>query len=219
MDIIVEYSLEKDIWNYLHALYKFSWLKHGRNEIQEKLLAPFPTPFKNKLKQAKDEEGAKQIVKKYLSENLGNRQLRYQKVAGELKTAWLENKRQVESRLEEIYQEKIPFETLTIYLSTLPISPYNFKEKWIIVYGEASRERQIQITVHELNHFLFYHFYYHWKEKLGTENFESLKEALTVFTNPEEKGYPKEAKLRSWLKNQKASIPEIIQQRKWEAYL
>ena len=42
-----------------------------------------------------------------------------------------------------------------------------------------------------------------WKkrtEKLGEEKFEDLKEALTVLTNPEEKGYPAHQKLRQFIR-------------------
>ena len=49
----VDYSQEKDIQNYLNAGWKFTYAKHGRENIQEKLLQNYPQEFKNKLLEAK----------------------------------------------------------------------------------------------------------------------------------------------------------------------
>lgn len=49
--------------------------------------------------------------------------------------------------------------------------------------------------------------------------YKQIKKVLSVFTNPEENGYPAQQKLREWLKKQKGTIPEIIQAGGWEKYL
>lgn len=87
-----------------------------------------------------------------------------------------------------------------------------------MVFGETTIKRQLQILTHELNHFMFYYYFGALKERLGKERFESIKEALTVFTNPEEKGYPAQQKLRAWLTEQKETIPKIIKNNKWRDY-
>jgi len=68
-----------------------------------------------------------------------------------------------------------------------------------MVFKNASKEQHINIVVHELNHFMFYYYFPHLKEKLKEERFEDLKETLTVLTNPEEKGYPAHQKLRQFI--------------------
>ncbi len=66
---------------------------------------------------------------------------------------------------------------------------------------------------------MFYRYFRFLEEELGREKFESIKEALTVFTNPEEKGYPAQESLRNWLRKQKGSIPEILSKSDWRKYL
>lgn len=51
---------------------------------------------------------------------------------------------------------------------------------------------------------------------LSKERFESLKKALTVFTNQEEKGYPDQQKLHNWLIKQKKPIYDIIRGNDWK---
>ena len=65
----------------------------------------------------------------------------------------------------------------------------------------------------------YYYFFGKLRRKLGKEKFESLKEALTVLTNPEEQGYPAQGDLRSWLAKQKRSVPKIIESEGWKNYL
>lgn len=101
----------------------------------------------------------------------------------------------------------------------MPICPYNFEKKWIIVFAGASIEKQLQILTHELNHFMFYHYFGELKKEIGEEELESLKEVLTVLTNPEEKGYPDQQELRIWLLWQNKTIPEIIEDGGWRKYL
>ncbi len=219
MDIKVSYSLDLDVWNYLRSVYKFVWYKHGRDNLQDKFFSALPERVRIDLKNSKSEKQARNIIKDFLSQNLESRKAKYSVVAQELKSAWVKNGSQIENRLQKIYGRKIPFKQIKIYLSSLPICPYNFEKKWIMVFGGAIPERQLQILTHELNHFMFYYYFGNLKKELGKEKFESLKEALTVFTNPEEKGYPAQQKLRAWLVKQKKSIPEIIQDNKWRDYL
>ncbi len=81
-----------------------------------------------------------------------------------------------------------------------------------MVFGRANTRKQLQIITHELNHFMFYYYFGELKNELGKEKFESLKEALTIFTNPEEKGYPNQKRIRNQLAKQKVkSIPKIVQ--------
>src|SRR3989304_940746 len=65
-------------------------------------------------------------------------------------------------------------------------------------------------AIDELNHFMFYYYFGKLRGELGHEKFESLKEALTVFTNPDEEGYPAQRRLRAWLARQKGTLLEKI---------
>ncbi len=161
---------------------------------------------------------ARKVIKDFLSQDLESRKTRYLTVSRKLELAWKNEGSRIEDQLQKLYERKVPFKLIKIYLSSLPICPYNFEKRWIMVFGETTIKRQLQILTHELNHFMFYYYFGALKERLGKERFESIKEALTVFTNPEEKGYPAQQKLRAWLTEQKETIPKIIKNNKWRDY-
>ena len=133
--------------------------------------------------------------------------------------AWEKYGSEMEGKLKMIYKNKVSFKSILVYLTSSPICPYNFKEKWILVFAEANTRQQLQILLYELNHFMFYYYFGDLRKELEKEKFESLKEALTIFTNPEEKGYPNQRKLRKWLIEQEKSIPDIIKSDGWRKYL
>jgi len=219
MKIKVDYSLDLDVWNYLHSIYSFTWLKHGRNNIQDKFFRSLPLKLQAELKKTKNREQAKKIIKNFLSSNLEQREKKYSIIGRKLMLAWEKHGSEIEEKLETIYKNKIPFESISLYLSSSPICPYNFKEKWILVFAEANTRQQLQILLHELNHFMFYYYFGDLRKELEKEKFELLKEALTIFTNPEEKGYPNQRKLRKWLIKQKKPVPDIIRSNNWRKYL
>lgn len=219
MKLKITYSLEKEIDNYINSLYSFRWHKHGRNDIQEKLLSPFPEDFKKNLKNAKSEKEARAVVREFRSQNLQKTRESYKKIATVLEKAWEREGEKIINKLEKVYGKKFPFSSLTIYLSSIPICPYNYKEKWIMMFANTSSENQLRIILHELNHFMFYYYFANLRRELGEEKFESLKEALTVLTNPEEKGYPSQKELRKWLKSQKGTISEILERKEWKKLL
>jgi hypothetical protein len=219
MKIKVKYSREKETDNYLNSLYKFRWLKHGRKDIRERLLKPLPSEFKKKLLNAKHDKEAEKIIGSYLKEKEDQRKDTYKRVAQQLQVAWNDNEKHILANLEKLYENKVPFDKIDVYLSSIPICPYNYRDKWIMVFANTETDRQIKIIIHELNHFMFYHYFGFMREKLDREKFESIKEALTVFTNPEEKGYPAQQTLRNWLRKQKGSIPEILSKPGWKKYL
>lgn len=220
MQIKVSYSFHHEVENYLNSLYRFGWLKHGRTDIQERLLRPFPKSFRSALRGAKNEQEAEEVIKTFLRSGLEQREKSYANVAKNLEQAWKKKGRAIEKSLEDLYDQPVPFNKVNIYLSSIPICPYNFNERWIMLFANTSQERQLQILTNELNHFMFHYYFGKLKVELGKQKFESLKEALTVFTNPEEKGYPAQRKLRAWLKKQTdKTIPQIISSGGWKRYI
>ena len=63
----VNYSQNKDVWNYLNSCWKFTYPKHGRKTIQEKLLSPYPEKFRVALAQAKTEKQARKVITDFLN--------------------------------------------------------------------------------------------------------------------------------------------------------
>jgi len=200
MNFLVTYSIKKDIKNYLSTLWRFRYLKYGREDIQRKLLAPFPRDFKNALVKASTEKEATLVIKRYLDSLPLKSKASLKKTVRSLQEALSSKGEDIISLLEALYNKPFPFKKITIYITTLPICPYNFNEKWFMVSIQGSKDKQLETVKHELNHFMFYHYYSHLRKKLSYEKFESLKEALTVFTNPKGTGKPSVKKLEEYLK-------------------
>ena len=219
MTIDVKYSLEKEVENYLDSLYSFKWYKHGRDNIQNDLLKPFPDNFKNGLLKAKDKKEARKVITNFISPYLPNRKKSYKQLSGIIQKEWTAKKTDIIRQLEDVYGERFPFKKITIYLSSIPICPYNYKEKWIMLCANTTVDQQIDIIRHELSHFMFYYYYPIEKLSLDKSQYELLKEALTILINKDEKGYPKEQKIRKWLSKQKGTIKEILSGREWRNYL
>ena len=199
MNIKASYSYSHDVGNYFNSIYRFSWQKYGRENIEDKLRAKLPKNFIKALMTTNDSGKAKELIKDYLKERYQEYFVKYDKKAKELERVWKKRSKGVLNLLSETYGKPVPFKSVNVYLSSLPICPYRYPE-WIIVDGDSNTETQLYILLHELNHFMFYYYFGYLKEKIGKVKFESLKEALTVLTNPDEKGYPAQKRLRSWLK-------------------
>lgn len=219
MKIKVSYVFWRDVWNYLHSVYRFKWLKHGRSDVRDKLFLSLPVEFQEGLERAKDEKEAKTVIKSFLSKNLAGRKVKYLQIGRDLENVWAKEGLKIEGILQDLYGKKVPFKCIKIYLSSLPRCPHNFEKKWIMVFAGVEAKKQLQIMAHELNHFMYYYYLSDLRSELGNEKYESLKEALTVFTNPEEQGYPAHRLLRAWLARQKGTIPEIVARGNWKRYL
>lgn len=211
LEIKFRYSIKKDRDNYLNSLYKFRRLKHGRIDMQERLLKPFPEEFKEDLKLAKDDKEADKIISDFLSAFPKKRKEEIHSSIKEFEKYWKRNRNKTLKILKDTYGKNVPFGRLTVYMTTIPICPYNFEKKWFMVFYKASVEKKLDIVMHELNHFMFLKYFGDLRDDLGLEKFETLKESLTVLTNPQEEGYPAHKELRAviaGLKGQK--MEEII---------
>jgi len=210
MNFKVDYLLEKDIWSYLHTCWKFTYPTYGRKTIQEKLLSPYPEKFKSGLGQAKTEKQARKVIADFLNSLSPNYQNTTLVIAKGVESILNKEKTNIISQLEKLYDKPFPFTEIGVYLTTIGINPYNYKEKWFMTGRNSSIEGHLKTARHELNHFMFYYYFPELKNKLGVEKYEILKEALAIFTNPEGNDKPAVKKLESFLKKQKGTIPEII---------
>ncbi|MBM4401733.1 MAG: hypothetical protein FJ044_00615 [Candidatus Cloacimonetes bacterium] len=93
-----------------------------------------------------------------------------------------ENAVKIIEKLEKTYNKPFPFNEVAVYITTANIHPYNYEEKWFMSGRNQSEQGHLRTAMHELNHFMFYYYYPHLKDKLGNEKFEILKEALAIYT-------------------------------------
>lgn len=220
MKFNVFYSLEKDIWNHLNSNWKFTYRKHGREDIQEKLLALYPKSFQNALKTAKTEKKARAVIINFLSSLPKSFHNITPLVAKGIERVLNENKEKIIGKLKAVYKKPFPFKTITVYLTTANICPYNFKEHWYMSGRNSSIDNHISTALHELNHFMFYYYYSELEKELGIEKYELLKEGLAIFTNPEGNDKPKVKNLENYLKkNLKRTIPKVLEKEEWKKYI
>lgn len=211
MKLNITYSPEKDAQNHVNTVYKFRFLKHGREDIQQKLLSKLPSKLQEVITSATSDTDAHDKILKFLKAwqkqqpNLINNSI------NNLQFYWNKTGSAIIKSLEFFYQKPLPFDEITIYLTMAPISPYSFEGKYIFIFAQIPPMGQVGTILHELNHFMFYHYYPELKDKLGEEKYELLKESLTFFTNPNQIGKPDEDKLRQLYASKNwSSVEEII---------
>jgi len=213
MNFLVDYSQEKDIQNYLNAGWKFTYAKHGRENIQEKLLQNYPQSFKNKLLEAKTKSVAEKVVKDFLDSRPENFNRITKLIIKVCQQVLNEEKPYIIDLLQKIYQQPFPFEKITVYITTFSISPYDYKNRWFMITRNNSIAGFINTAKHELNHFMFYYYYLDKLIQNGVsyQKREKLKEALVIFSNPGGNDKPDIKELESYLKTLKnKTMDEII---------
>lgn len=202
MQFLVDYSREKDVQNYLNAGWKFTYAKHGRENIQERLLQNYPQDFKTKLLEAKTKDVAEKVVKDFIDSHPENFNRITKLVIKICQQVLDEEKQNIIDLLQKIYQKPFPFEKITVYITTFSICPYNYKDRWFMVSRNNSIAGFINTAKHELNHFMFYYYYSDklMQQKISQEKREKLKEALAIFSNPEGNDKPDVKELETYLR-------------------
>jgi len=172
--ISVEIDIKKDARNWWNACnrisYGVNWKSRINKRLQNKIVGKtrkqafkFLIPYLKKLYKRINIEKEKEFAQNFFDQNKGKLFKRMQEVTG-----------------RRIYRHNFTF-----FLTTFPRAPYNEKAGyvWLPVGWKA---RHINVFLHELLHFQTL-FYYEKQilERLGREEKEHLKEALTVILNVE----------------------------------
>lgn len=196
MKLSATYDPARDAENHIRSIFDAAYMPHGRVEFVETLLGMV------KIDEVKDilmRKGDRAEILKKITMLLAESRERTKldEKARALEDAWVRLGDQVIFQLEVLYQRNWPFTAIHADLTTLPICPYNFKERRIFVHAMPDVMCQLRILSHEMSHFLFYAVYTQdLFKKLGREKFELLKESMAIFTNPEQAGKPNEEPLR-----------------------
>ncbi len=145
----------------------------------------FPKKFLTDIISASNNTLAELVVLNYWHQNRKPEELnKIIKNAEVLNTYVKSNENKIIKPLENLYQNKFPFGKINIFLTTFYRCPYWYPD-WFMCYSDATPEKLIQISLHELNHFMFY---FYWRDKLikkgvTEKQIEYLKEALAILTN------------------------------------
>ncbi len=200
MNILVDYSVELDVKNYISKIYHGPQYSHGRNpsDLKRRLLSRSSQEIKTLFSTNLAEKEVADQLRLILSHDYEARQQFFDDKMNNLTNMWKETGSQIEYRLSTLFDQPFPFasETLTINFTTISICPYNYSERMIYCAINHGTREQLSIILHELNHFMFYYYFSDLKATLGEEKYELLKESLTLFSNPEQSGKPAERALR-----------------------
>ena len=195
MRLNVEYSTEKDVQTHLNLGFKFNALAHGRKNPREDLLNKYNPELKKIILDSTSEEEAKEQITKYLTKYKRENEDKIKRGIKRLEDEWEIVGDAIINSLENLYKKPWPFEEITVYLTTNKIFQYNYEKRYFFADIDYLLP-QLSIAKHELNHFMFYYYYPNLIDKLGKEKYELLKESLTYFSNPEQRGKPNEDGLR-----------------------
>jgi len=195
MILDVKYSIEKDADTYVNFIFNFKSFKHGRDDIQATLLAKLEPTLQDIIKNASNDTDAHEKISGYLEAKYKEDPTVIDESIKKLKTAWDKVGKNIINSLEFLYGKSFPFDTVGAYITTNNIFPYNYEQRYFFVNYKFLNS-QLATAKHELNHFMFYRYYPHLKEKLSKEYFELLKESLSFFSNPDQEGKPNEQPLR-----------------------
>lgn len=171
--IIVKIDLEKDAWNWWDACnsksYGVDWKEKISKRLQDKIVNrnkkqayKFLFPYLRRLHKKINLEAER----RYTQREFNKKQNQLFKI------------------MEEVTGKKICRENFTCFMTTFPRAPYRLNQGYIWLYYKWGRGDYIDSFTHELLHFQTYAYWYEkCLKKLSHNEFENLKEALTVVLN------------------------------------
>lgn len=203
------YNLNRDLGNYHQSVVAWQRPDHDTQDVPDKVYNQLPQKLRASLEKAQNQEKKLTVVKAFLKEQEATYRELYQLSAATPSTAWELRQEQAIKRLEKLFEKPFVFEKIAVNFTTLPIRPYNFEKRYLMVGFRQSLFGQLKTVVHELFHFMLHARYDKYLEdKIDNfEHYETIKEALTVFINSDfldlvmvsDTGYPKERELRQKL--------------------
>ncbi len=191
MKITFEYNTEKDIWCLLN------YGKKSNNSNQ-------PTKVFERLTSKYGENPTDKEVLFFIENYFSENNIHVQTVIEHYQEQWNNISNKYIEKAESIFKISL-VEDIVSYLTVNNRCSYRISENFFFV--NFSTDFVNKIVMHELWHFYtWYKFGVTWEEKMGKEQYNDLKEALTVLLNVECKdllpegvedvGYPQHRELR-----------------------
>jgi len=177
------YDVKKDLQNYENNYLDHKYPDYGRKDLDT---APFLWPsLKRKIDQAADDD-KKVIIEDYLN-NFAKNELPITIEIGALRKYWSSLEAEYFKRLCDYM--KIPNDVgkMTVYFTTLSMSPYSVSNRHFYVSFFSNLPSQIKTIMHETMHIIFRSNYENDLIKRGADKQAILEvtEALTILLNYE----------------------------------
>ncbi|MBU0534744.1 hypothetical protein KKC62_01015 [Patescibacteria group bacterium] len=208
MKLNIEYSIDKDLWNYTR-FFGDTGYSYGEVNKSESIVNRLPQKIQDVFHSGDTNEQKSRRILEYLRLNYKEKESEMGGNIKKINDTWKSVGNQVIYQLETFYNKKFPFDEVTAFITTNIICPYNFEKRYFFLH-KSPVQIQLSTAKHELNHFMFLHYYPQLEKDLGNNNYQLLKESLTFFTNPEQSGYTDEKKLRELYMSKKWVGPDEI---------
>lgn len=173
--IRVKQNIKKDAWNWWHACNKVSYGEDWKQRIDQTL--------RSNIVGVSKEQAFSFLIPHlkniYLAEKINQKKK-------EARCVFHQTQNEIFSRMEKITGRVIYRDDFTCFLTTFPRAPYDYNHGYVWIPIVWPRETYVRTFMHELLHFQTY---IYWQKqcltKLTNNEFENLKEAVTVILNEE----------------------------------
>ncbi len=202
MKFIASYSVKNDVQSHLDSAWRMTFLAHGRKDLPNQIINKYSDGnFKRKIRAARTKKAAGKAVQDYLESMPKYIKNILPVIAAGVGSVLNNREKEIVQSLESIYQKKVPFKKIEVFVTTSFMCSYSYDEKWFRTGWRQTETEHVRTAQHELNHFMFYHYYLDALIKLGVdkEKREKLKEALAIFSNPEGNDKPAVKELERFL--------------------
>jgi len=166
-------------------------IKWGSDILPKKLVRELiRTKFRNLSK-----------LKTFLQEYSIRNKIQIEKTKKLIINLWKEKSPDIISELETLFKTTIDCKTITIYLTTFPMFPYNQDECWFTSSVYSRKADHLETMKHELNHFYFHKVFGEKDSRINGKDFWAIKESFCAITLSEEEVYDSHKNLRNFIRN------------------
>ena len=173
MKFVVKVDIKQDAWNIWQACNKVS---HGVDWSQR------VDPLIKENVVGKTEAEAYSWLVPYLEDRY--KELGIDVWAKQIQAELMPEYPRIAQVIEEITQKPLYREDITLFVTTINRSPYNFDKGYIWIVFKQDKNKIINTLLHELLHFQFMKYYGDkvWDE-VGEQKFQAIKEGMVVILN------------------------------------
>jgi len=150
-----------------------------------------------------------EALRVFLNEYWEKNNKKLEKVKVSMKGIWEREGQGILDDLKKLYGVRIECKSITAFLTTLTIYPYNDEECWFALSAFALEDELLSTTKHELAHFYFHRRFDSKRGDLSKDDFFKIKESFTILTLPKEEGYSEHQELREHIRHLKDTGKDV----------
>lgn len=188
MRLKIVYDLERDIRNYDINYVNRKFFNYGRDDFDR---APDMWPsVKESIEKETDEDKKFEIIRKYLTDNFLDKDIVKCNIEA-INKCWGNIEAPYFDKLCKYMSAEKLFSEATVYITTLKICPYNFRDNYFYTSLFYNLPNQIKAIMHESMHIVFRQNYEEYLSSKGVneQGILEITESLTELLNLEFKEF------------------------------